>query len=130
VTTYARFSQDTQDLVDGLPFGDVDILSLDDEVSNAVDAEQFLSRLDAGELRRRICTDWELGCVDAATTMRRLHDAGLYGTPDEFVSIFAAGVEALAREAFTSPNDPPPDPMPEWRMLEALAEARTARGGL
>jgi hypothetical protein len=130
VTTYARFSQDTQDLVDGLPFGDVENLSLDDEVANGYEARQFQRRLDADELRRRICTDYDLRCCDAVTTIRRLEDSGLIGTPDEFLAIYCAGVEALAREAFTSPNDPPPDPMPDWRMLEglqALAEARQGR---
>ena len=54
------------------------------------------SRLTFAELRERICADFSLGCVSAEATMQRLHDHNLFGSPDQFMRIFAAGVEALA----------------------------------
>lgn len=68
----------------------------DDIISNVEESRQFRIRLTFGELRRRICEDYTNGFVNAANTMRRLEDEGLYGSPDEFCKIFAAGVSILS----------------------------------
>lgn len=71
-------------------------LSPDDIIGNAEECRQFRIRLTFGELRRRICEDYTNGFVNAANTMRRLEDEGLYGTPDDFMRIFASGVRILS----------------------------------
>lgn len=53
-------------------------------------------RLTFSELRAQICLDYDLGCVDAVTTLKRLYDNGLVQDPDHLVTTYSAGVRALA----------------------------------
>jgi hypothetical protein len=98
-TSYAERFQDNQQDFD-MP---VEILDLDYAISPVREACAFQRRLDTrltySQLRAHVCLDWELGCVDAETTMQRLKDQSLFGNPDQFMTIFAAGVRALSEGA-------------------------------
>lgn len=80
----------------------VEILSLEDSIVPVKEAVAFQRRLDTrltySQLRAHICLDYELGCVDAQTTMDRLKANNLYGNPDQFMAVYCAGVRALAGE--------------------------------
>lgn len=69
------------------------------EVPSVAEECAFQRRLDKpltySELRYCILQDYEFGCVDAKATMQRLKDNDLYGDPETFLKIFAAGVAAL-----------------------------------
>lgn len=83
----------------------VELLSLDDAICSVSEACAFQRRLDKrltfGELRSQICLDYELGCVDAKTTLQRLWDNGLIRTPDDLAFLVSAGVRALSEGART-----------------------------
>jgi hypothetical protein len=76
-----------------------DVLLLDDEVASVEDACAFQRRLDTrltfSELRAQICLDYELGCVDAQSTINRLYAAGFIASPDDLAFLICAGVKAL-----------------------------------
>lgn len=98
-TSYAERFPDNQQVI----HEPVEILDLDYEVAPVKQAVAFQRRLDQrltyNQLRQHVCLDYDLGCVDAETTMQRLKDQNLYGDPDQFMAIFCAGVRALAQEA-------------------------------
>jgi hypothetical protein len=99
-TSYARNSQ----VPDVVPSTDVDIelLSEDQMIAPVSEACAFQRRLDArltfSQLRQHVCLDYDLGCVDAKTTLRRLRDLNLLGNPDQFMAVYSAGVLALAAQ--------------------------------
>ena len=78
----------------------VETLDIDFAVAPVKEACAFQRRLDArltfSELRAHVCLDYELGCVDAQTSMDRLKVNNLFGNPDQFMAVYAAGVRALA----------------------------------
>lgn len=97
-TSYAeRFQDNQQDFQ-----GPVEILDIDAALCPVKEACAFQRRLDSrltySQLRQHICLDFDLGCVDAQTSMDRLKANNLFGNPDQFMAIFAAGVRALAGE--------------------------------
>lgn len=66
-------------------------------VAEACDFERRLdTRLTFSQLRQQICLDYDLGCVDAVTTLKRLYDNGLIPNPDHLITTYSAGVRALA----------------------------------
>jgi hypothetical protein len=76
-----------------------DVLLLDDEVASVAEACEFHRRLDKrltfSQLRAQICLDYELGCVDAQSTINRLYAAGFIASPDDLAFLICAGVKAL-----------------------------------
>lgn len=99
-----------------------------DIIGNARENRQFLKRLTSSELRHHVCQDYELGLVDAPRTMQRLADGGLYGTREEFLEIFCAGLRALAAVQLTPTPLPPAAPggvlPPPRELLEAVVGHR------
>ncbi len=95
-TSYARNSQ----AEDAVPLDTVNILEIADPICSVAEWCAFERRLDTrltfSALRQHVCLDYELGCVDAVTSMQRLKDENLLGNPDQFMAIFSAGVRALA----------------------------------
>lgn len=84
--------------------------------------------------RHAICIAFQSGAIGAVEAMYMLAADDLYGDPHYFISAFAAGIAALARE--TPPDSPPCHPgsaqgvrvtSHAQGMLEALADARTGR---
>jgi hypothetical protein len=76
-----------------------DVLLLDDEVASVEDACAFMRRIDKrltfSQLRAQICLDYELGCVDAQSTINRLYAAGFISSADDLAFLICAGVKAL-----------------------------------
>jgi hypothetical protein len=76
-----------------------DVLLLDDEVASVAEECAFMRRLDTrltfSQLRAQICLDYELGCVDAQSTINRLYAAGFITSPDDLAFLICAGVKAL-----------------------------------
>lgn len=133
MVTYKRTSHEAQAKADvDWDLGDPEIctpldLGEDPTVAEALRmGRQEIHDLTFSELRRHICLDYELGCVSARDTMKRLHDQGLYGSPETFITIFSAGVRALAEMAVSDDPEPPdvPSSYADPRLLETLAEAR------
>ena len=87
---YSHGSDDNQALSCEEP---VETLDLDYAISPVRECVAFQRRLDTrltySQLRAHICLDYELGCVDAQTTLERLRVNNLLGNPDQFVAIIA-----------------------------------------
>src|SRR5688572_13042468 len=95
-TSYARNSQ----AEDAVPLDTVNILEIADPICSVAEWCAFERRLDKrltfSDLLAHVCLDYELGCVDAKTSMQRLHEHNLLLNADHFMTIVAAGVRSLA----------------------------------
>jgi hypothetical protein len=69
------------------------------EVPSVAEECAFQRRLDTrltfSQLRAQICLDYELGCVDAQSTINRLYAAGFIASPDDLAFLICAGVKSL-----------------------------------
>lgn len=104
-TSYAERFQDNQQAIhDPVEILDTAVLQRvngdGNEIVSVAQELAFQRRLDNrltfSQLRQHVCLDYELGCVNATTSMQRLKDENLLGNPDQFMAIFCAGVRALA----------------------------------
>ena len=95
-TAYATRSATEQDIC----AEPVEILSLDDCLVSVAEWAAFERRLDSrltySQLLAHVCLDYELGCVDAMATLKRIEDNSLFRNPDHLMAVVAAGVRALA----------------------------------
>jgi hypothetical protein len=95
-TAYATRSEPEQEIC----AEPVETLAIADCLQSVAEWSAFARRLDTrltfSALRQHVCLDYELGCVNATTSMQRLKDENLLGNPDQFMAIFCAGVRALA----------------------------------
>ena len=80
----------------------VEILNEDWIIAPVSEACAFQRKIDKrltfAELMQQGCLDYDLGCVDAVTTLKRLHDNSLIASPDQLAAIISAGVRALSKE--------------------------------
>ena len=117
MVTYRRTSHQTQDPLDLALIENAQLI--DPTVAEAPRmGRREIKSLTFSELRRYICLDYELGCVSAEDTMKRLHDQGLYGSPETFITIFAAGVRSLAEMAVPGDPERSTDPIPSVSRTE------------
>lgn len=105
MTSYAERFQDNQQAIhDPVEILDTAVLQRvnadGNEIVSLAQELAFQRRLDKrltfSELRQQICLDYDLGCVDAVTTLKRLYDNGLIPDPDHLITTYSAGVRALA----------------------------------
>jgi hypothetical protein len=95
-TAYATRSEPEQEIC----AEPVETLAIADCLQSVAEWTAFARRLDTrltfSQLRQQICLDYDLGCVDAVTTLKRLYDNGLIPNAEHLIATYSAGVRALA----------------------------------